>query len=283
MLNTNIGGVGTAALDALLGKVFGTIAKPFYGKTGKLNLGLPKKIQKSAEEQMNTVYGPKIGQIIDQIKNKSVDTASIISRLNDVKKEALLAGDEAAGRAIDAVIKRVKPGNLISTIAPEATGKNILEAFATKKAFGKDILKPSGEVRISTGNKGEMAKLAKAISGDQLQKLIIEETQKAGIKDAPKIFEKYSALAKLANQMETKPFGGYQAGYLLPLIIGGLIGNNPTLTAAGSVVGAAAMPYTRFLIPQLLGRMLEGIKTPLVGAGSSEINKLQKNQEKYEK
>jgi|GEM_PF-3981679 len=270
-----LGGGATAGMNLLLGNLLGAIAKPLFGKTGKVKLGTPGQIAESAKEQMNTVYGPKIGEIINQIKDKSIDVTDIVDRLNSIRKEAVLSGDKAAVRAVDAVIDRVMPKNKPTYIAHGNAAKNIEEAFATKKAFGKDILKPTGEIRISTGNKGSVTKLAKTISGDEMQKLIIEEAKRAGIKDAPKIFERYAALAKLANQMKTKPFGGYQAGYLIPLILGGLIGNNPALTAAGAATGAVAMPYTRTLIPQILGRLIEGLKLPITAAGSNQINKLQ--------
>lgn len=239
--------------------VLGPLAEKIFGKAGKVGLGLPSKIQKSAEEKMNTIYGPEIGKIISQIENKSVDVTGIINKLNDVRSEAVLAGDDAAVRAVDSVIKRVRPKTSITSLIPENLGKPVKEAFATKKAFGKDILKPSGEVRISTGNKGAVTKLAKAISGDEMQKLLVNEAVKSGMTKAPAMFEKYAALSKLAHAMESKPFGGYQMGYILPLIIGGLIGKSPTLTAAGAATAAATMPYTRTLLQQVTGRGVESL------------------------
>jgi len=185
-----------------------------------------------------------------------VDPAPIVKKLKIFRDKAIKKKIPGLEKSLNEMIGRLgEPG---AKLTPE-------DAWMLKQGFWDEIFGEAGR-ELSKRGKGKTIKAAGKIAGGELIEKLEKSLIEQGFEGAPELFAKYGAASELAKSM-TKPFKGYFQGS----IVGGALGA-VGLPEVGVPVAMAVMPYTRYLMQQLLGRV---VGAGLTGAKAGTVSALQ--------
>lgn len=261
---TMAGGVREGLFDLALEKLFTGLANAAYGKTGKQTVGTPRAMKEGIDRSANET-GKQIDNLYEEIAGRDLDPTELVRKLEDLKTRPDVSVDPKAVKKIDDVINSVTKEGITDTTRI-VDKLPVEQARGVKGKIQREVYGEAGK-ELSKRGSGVVEKQAKQIAGDELQKLIEQRMVEEGFTEAPETFAKYGSLRNISRGLE-KPFQNYYYGGIGGMLLSSILGPQVAIPAAAGI-SAATMPYTRALIPQLVGRALRAGEYPALYALTS--------------